>query len=167
MMLDATRSVLLLAACVVLGAAAIQDIALRIIPNGLCASVAALGLMLRVLDRELLAALLAGTACLLLTMFFWLRGWLGGGDVKLLSAAALLVPGANLAGLLAGVALAGGVLAVIYLAVSLLVAPPRGSAPTSTLARIARVERWRASRRRSVPYACAIATGTVVMLLNG
>lgn len=167
MMLDATRSFLLLVACVALVAAAIQDIALRTIPNGLCAGVAALGLVLRILDREVPAALLAATACLLLTAFFWLRGWLGGGDVKLLSAATLLVPGANLVGLLAGVALAGGVLAVIYLGVSLLVAPPHGRAPHSTLARIARVERWRASRRRSVPYACAIATGTVVMLLNG
>ena len=48
--------------------------------------------------------------------YCWRQGWIGGGDVKLLSACALLVPPASVPELVLTTAIAGGVLALFYLA---------------------------------------------------
>ena len=53
--------------------------------------------------------LLAGLLVFLAGAFCWRRGWLGGGDVKLLAATAVLVPPSLVVNLLLDVALAGGV----------------------------------------------------------
>lgn len=154
-------------ACISLVTAMLWDVAFRTIPNGLSAMVAVSALMLRGMEGELLDAILAAVLCFSAATVCWLRGWLGGGDVKLLTAAILLVAPSAVPGLLAEIVFAGGVLALSYLLLSLVVRPPHGARPVMLLRRIIRVERWRVSRRRSVPYGCAIAAGAFLVLLNG
>jgi prepilin peptidase CpaA len=154
-------------ACLLLALATILDICFRTIPNPLCAVLAVLALGVRVAAGDCAGALLAGFLVFAVAVFCWTRGWLGGGDVKLLTAAVLLVPPGQVMGLLLDVSVAGGALAACYLLLSLVVAVPRGRPPGQILLRIARAERWRISRRRSLPYACAIAAGAFITLLNG
>ncbi len=145
----------------------VWDFAFRTIPNGHAVIVALAALVVRGIEGQLAGALLACLLCFIISTVCWLRGWLGGGDVKLLSAVVLLVAPVDVPGLLAEIAFAGGALAVCYLILSLVVSPPRGRPPVQLVHRVLRVERWRMSRRRSIPYGCAIATGALLMLLNG
>jgi prepilin peptidase CpaA len=145
-------------------AAGLCDLGWRLIPNALPATLAGAGVALR-LAEGLGALLLAITTCavaLLLLGLLWRRGLLGGGDAKLAAAGSVflapaLVPQAALA-----TALAGGVLALVYLALRPLL--PSHLAPAGRarpmLVRFARVEAWR-MRRGSLPYAVAIAAGVL------
>jgi len=94
-------------ALLLLLAAAVSDVAFRRIPNRIAALVALVGL----LRQGLAGGGAVGIALPLAAMVFlggvllWLRGALGGGDVKLLAAAALLVPPASVPAQLLAVAL--------------------------------------------------------------
>ena len=164
---DIIRVIFLLPACGLLGVAILRDIAARIIPNRLCAGVAALALALHAACGDWMAALLAGMVVFLIAYVCWMRGWLGGGDVKLLTATAMLVPPGNVPALLGAVAVAGGALGVCYLVLARFVGRPCERAPARLLPRILRAERWRIRGGRSLPYACAIAAGAFITLLNG
>jgi prepilin peptidase CpaA len=97
----------------------------------------------------------------------WRRGWMGGGDVKLLGAAALRVPPYAVPGMLMATALAGGVLALFYLVARRRLARPGGPRPSSLLLRALRAERWRLRRGGPMPYAVAIACGVFFVLSQG
>src|SRR5579863_3601724 len=86
------HTTLLFAAAACLLFAAAHDVAVRTVPNRVSLIVAATGLGLNTLDGQLGAALFGGGAVFAGSWFCWRRGWIGGGDVKLLSACALLVP---------------------------------------------------------------------------
>lgn len=140
--------VLSCAAIALFVAAAVSDAARRIIPNPLVVALAVLGL-------ARIAAGLAGgdgvaAACLDLLAALgvfavgaaaFAGGMLGGGDAKLLAAGALWIGVAGLGGYLVSTVLAGGVLAVGYLA-------------------------WQFAARRAssagLPYALAIAAGGIL-----
>jgi prepilin peptidase CpaA len=107
--------------------------------------------------------------------YCWRRGWIGGGDVKLLSACAMLVPPASVPELVLATSIAGGALALFYLCLARLLRasataqPTRLQAngqppPTGLVGRIWRVERRRIRRRLSLPYACAISAGVLLTL---
>ena len=81
----------LVLACSLLLVATVWDVAFRTIPNWLCAALAILAGALRAQEGDLGGALLASLVVFLIAVFCWRRGWLGGGDVKLLTAAVLLV----------------------------------------------------------------------------
>ena len=150
---------------VLLIGAALHDLAVRTVPNCFPATLVALGLVARALAGDLLpglavALLVFGGAALL-----WLRGIMGGGDVKLLGAVALVAPPAKCPDLLLMTALCGGVLAMLYLALSYLVARPECGRRHTLLGRLLKAERWRLSRRGPLPYATAIAGGSLISLL--
>lgn len=63
----------------------------------------------------LLATLLTTAIVFAIGLFFFARGWLGGGDVKLVSATTLLVGAEDTLPFLLWMALAGGVLSVLVL----------------------------------------------------
>lgn len=107
--------VALAAAC--LAAAAWRDLAVRRIPNAAAAGLALTGLALRALEGiGPLGASLAAAALLFALLFLgFARGILGGGDVKLATAAALGLPPAGVWMLVVATALAGGVLSLAYL----------------------------------------------------
>ena len=118
------------------------------------ASLAAIGLILRVIDGSWAWSLLAFAIVFAVTLGCWLRGWMGGGDVKLLAACALLVPPGAVFPMITMVGVAGGALAAIYLVARRIVPRPAPCAPGQ------RPKGFLAlSRGTALPYAVAIAIG--------
>jgi prepilin peptidase CpaA len=157
---------------VLLVAAALHDVAARTIPNWVSLCLCGLGVLLRCLDGKnaLLAGLSLGLLVFAVATFCWKRGWMGGGDVKLLSAAAIFVPPLHVGDMLIAVTLAGGVVGLIYLLGRSLLprnVRPAGVRPRRLLARVLRVERRRLGRGGPLPYASAIAAGTLLVIFAG
>lgn len=126
----------------ILLAAAATDLAAWRIPNALPALLA-LGAVTLGFPHGVDEALSRGAAFAVVTavgLALWLRRGLGGGDVKLLSAAALWTPLSTLPVFVLVLALAGGIQAAAVLAQARL-APAGASAPG----------------RRRMPYAVSIA----------
>jgi prepilin peptidase CpaA len=155
---------LTLAGVFLLVAAALHDIAARTVPNWIAAALLPAGVILRTLDNTITIGLPCAFLVLLVTYFCWRRGWMGGGDVKLLAAAALVVPPTTELTFLAAVALSGSGLALIYLAAKRIMPPPGPERPSGLLARAARAELWRIRRGGPLPYACAIAAGFIFVI---
>lgn len=150
-----------------LGYAALHDLAVRTVPNWLPLALLLIGLGARALNHDLLPGLLAAAIAFALLFVIWTVGAMGGGDVKLWAATVLLVsPGwqAQLS-LLVDVILAGGLLALVYLGLSLVVPRPRAGRRGGLMRRFLRVEQWRIGRRGPLPYACAIAVGAILALV--
>lgn len=145
--------------------AALHDLIARTAPDWTALGVLTAGVVLRLLHGDLLAGFLMGLAMLLVTGFCWRRGWLGGGDVKLLTGAAVFVPPPEILSFVLAVALSGGVLALLYLVARRFVQAPPSVRPRNLLCRALRVERWRIRRGGPLPYACAIAAGGLLILL--
>ena len=144
-----------------------HDLVARTVPNTLSISITVVGLCLRAIDHSLLLSFAAALACFLLLLSIWLAGWVGGGDVKLWSATVLLIPPRWPVELhfFYRVLLGGGVLAILYLSLLLIVRRPRSPRPGTLLRRMLRVEAWRISRRAPLPYAFAIAGGAILTLM--
>ncbi|MGH7070320.1 MAG: A24 family peptidase, partial [Acetobacteraceae bacterium] len=165
-------------------AAAATDIAFRRVPNAISLMLAVAGIGLRAEAGSLLGGLFAAAIVFAMAAFCWRRGWLGGGDVKLLAAATLTLPPLLTPSFLLAVALAGGALAILYLALSVMLTrrgarthvspfpgmPPEGlRRPDGILrfvSRLVSVERWRIRQRTSLPYAAAIAAGALFVLIK-
>ena len=149
-------------------AAALHDVASRTLPNGMAVALALVGLLARLLDRTLILGVICGFVVFAGAAFCWRRGWMGGGDVKLIGAAGIAVPPHLVLSFLVVMSLSGAGLAVVYLIGRSLPAPRSGARPGTLLRRILRVERWRLHRGGPLPYACAIAAGGVfVLFMNG
>ncbi len=159
--------ILILLAAAGLLFAALHDIAFRTIPDWVSVALAAVGCLLRLLDDHFLSGLFCGLLIFTLAAFCWRRGWLGGGDVKLLGATAILVPPTLVPGYIAAVAFAGGGLALLYLILERIVPSPRLRRHASLLWRILVVECRRIRRRASLPYATAISAAAALMLVKG
>ncbi len=151
-------------------AAAFSDIAVRRIPNPVAALLALTGLLRQALaggGGALGVAALVAAALLLGGALLWLRGVFGGGDVKLLAAASLLLPTALIPAQLLAVALAGGVLALLHLALRPVLGGVAADARRrGPLRRALRREARRIRRGAPLPYGVAIALGTAFLLLR-
>lgn len=163
---------MLLFACILplLVVVAWRDIATRTIPDTVSLLAALIGLAARLAVGPQAALLSILTAALLfaLLLFLFARGALGGGDVKLMSALALGMAPAMVWDFLVVTAIAGGVLALAYLALSRLL-PARLARPaiaSGTVPRLCHVEAWRIRRRGPLPYGLAIAVGGATVLLH-
>ena len=150
--------------------AALHDIVARTVPNPLVLAIAYAGLLAQgavlaesaALTDGLISvgwALLASVLVFVAAALAWRRGWMGGGDVKLLGACALLLPAFLVPTLLVATSLAGGVLSLIYLVARRRLARPGPGRAISLLARVLKAERWRLRRGGPLPYAVAIAGG--------
>ena len=164
MPLPPTADLAIAGASVALLLAAAHDVAARTIPNRLVLAIGLLGGGARLAAGELAGGLAAAGLVFLLAFAAWRFGLMGGGDVKLLSAAALLVPAAWVTSLVLAVALAGGVLALGYLILRRLVPAPAALRPAGLAARALRAEAWRIRRGGPLPYAVAIALGAFATL---
>lgn len=156
---------LLLGGCVLLLLyAALHDIATRTVPNWVSVFLLVLGFALRLLQGGLLPALLACLMVFVAAAMCWRRGWMGGADVKLVAATALVVPPFAVPGLICAISLAGGVLIVVYIGLRAVVGKPSPVRPAGLLARMWRAERRRICRLETFPYASAIAAGALFII---
>jgi len=146
-------------------AAALHDVATRTIPNGLALALAVAGIAIGAMNEHLVGSLLAASGVFVLSALCWRRGWMGGGDVKLLGAATLCMPPGSVLTFVAAVTIAGGLLALLYLIARPLVSAPVSRRPAGLLARALRTERRRISRGGPLPYACAIAAGVLFVIM--
>lgn len=161
MMLDMALTALL-------ALAAWRDVVTRTIPNRITLVIMAIGIVvssaagwLALLSSVATAALLF--ACLLPLA---LRGWLGGGDVKLAAALALALPPAATWDFVQATTVVGGLLGLGYLAGPRLAPQLRPAGPGRPLARILAVEARRLRRGGPLPYGVAIAAGGILVLLT-
>ena len=154
-------------AAALLGYAALHDLAVRTVPNWLPAVLFLLGILARLYEHDLVSGLLVAVIAFALLFGIWVAGAMGGGDVKLWAASVLLVPPGwqPQFAFFTNVVLAGGLLALVYLGLSLVVPRPRATHQGNHLRRFLRVEQWRIGRRGPLPYACAIAAGGIAALL--
>ena len=153
--------ILLVTGVALLAFAALHDIGFRTVPNWVSVALLAVGLVLRLTQGDLGMGLVCGLSVFAATYAFWRFGWMGGADVKLLTASAVFVPHGTVPNLVVYTSLAGGLLAVIYIIGGRL-APRRaslGTAPDNLFRRALRCELRRLSRRGPLPYATAIAAG--------
>ncbi len=165
-------TLLLLAGAGLLAFAALHDLGFRTVPNRVSAALLAIGVALRLLQGDLPWGLGCGLAVFVVTYAFWRFGWMGGADVKLLTAASVFVAPHMVPTLVVGTSLAGGVLALLYVAGSRLAPRPVAEPMPRTrqlpllLRRAARCELRRLRRRGPLPYAAAIATGGWLALVG-
>jgi prepilin peptidase CpaA len=166
-----TNTLFTLICITLLVVAALHDLIARTIPNPVPALLAGAGLLSHLATGDAGTALLAASAVGVLSGLCWLGGWLGGGDVKLLAGAALALPTAHLPVFVCDIAVAGGLLAAIYLLARRLPAAVVGGAPGHGVAslprRAWRAECWRVRRGGPLPYAVAIAGAGIFVLLQG
>jgi prepilin peptidase CpaA len=168
--LTVLRPVLLPAAVALVCVASLNDVAVRTIPDLIALGVVVIGVTLRSIDGTLIPGLVATAAVFAFGALCWRCGWLGGGDAKLLAACAMLVRPGQVPQLVLMTALAGGLLACLYLALGRMTAP--WSIPThagrshSFVTRVCRAELRRVRRRGPLPYGCAIAVAALFTLLT-
>jgi prepilin peptidase CpaA len=163
-------TLLLIVIAASLVAAAWSDLAVRRIPDAASAVVALAGLVLRAMEGPAsLAESFAAAGLLFLVLFAgFARGVLGGGDVKLATAAALGLPPAGIWTLVVATALAGGVLSLGYILAHKLRLPrakPLGP-DHGIVTRVIAIERWRFNRRGPLPYGVAITAGSLIAFGN-
>jgi Flp pilus assembly protein protease CpaA len=149
----------LLVACIV-------DIRRRLIPDWTVAAIALLGVVHALSAGGLATAIAAGLLCLLLGALAGFLGVWGWGDAKLIGAAGLVAGWSGLTLLLAGTAIAGGLIAALLL---LLRQPVRAGwiALPEGAPRWLRAEQTRLRRAPTIPYAIAIAVGLFLALPAG
>ncbi|HWK95901.1 MAG TPA: A24 family peptidase [Pseudolabrys sp.] len=164
------RLTLLAIASLLLVLAAVRDLRSRIIPNGLVISVASSGLLFGAISRpySLWISIVAALLVLVVLSALSHLGTLGGGDVKLMAAATLLVAPAHIAGLLMAIVVMGGAVSAIYLALGWalrrLAQPARSHHRRTALSRWWDAERRRIEDSRTVPYALAISSGSITFI---
>jgi prepilin peptidase CpaA len=151
-------------------ASSFVDLKRRIIPNELVILVAVCGLGACLSTRPSDAALSLLVAGGVFFALAWCcrRNWLGGGDVKLMTALTLAVPASEVGALLVAISVAGAILCCAYLTARLALTTfrlvPAGPAPAAADAPLlawVHAESARIMEGRSVPYALAIFGGFV------
>jgi len=146
---------------------AATDVTTRLIRNEVCLALALLGILSQIASpMQVVQSVIAAAILLLLLLLVFTRGWMGGGDVKLLVALAVGLPLTGVVQLLTVTALAGGVLAALHLIMRALPSPRLAPAGSSVLRRVYAVERWRHLRHAPLPYGVAIACGGIWTILT-
>ncbi len=144
--------------------AAVRDVMTRTVPNWMPAVLAVCCAALATCEFRLAWGLGFGLAIFGASLICWWRGWMGGADVKLLGATAIVVAPSVAGTFLLAVTLSGGCLAIAYLAGRFVLPNSVSQRPKQLFRRVLRVEAWRIRHRGPLPYACAIAAGTIFIL---
>jgi len=152
--------------CVLLAiVSSLHDVIARTIPNGLLLILTVASLAAAGAGGHFVGSVLAAAGVFAVAAWCWQRGWMGGGDVKLLGAVALGIPASAMLTFVIAVTIAGGLLAFFYLAARRLIPAPCSIRPANLFARTVRAERWRISRGAPLPYACAITAGLLFVVV--
>lgn len=157
-----------------LALAAAIDVKTRTIPNGAVLGIVAAGLAMRLLDSGLgaLISVAIASATFVALAALSRHDQIGGGDAKLIAAATLLVAPSQILALITMIALAGGVLAILYF-IRALALPyvkrrrttlgPYLGAPTQTPAsRFTMASAKEVAGSDQLPYGVAILAGTAL-----
>ncbi|EWY36627.1 hypothetical protein N825_09910 [Skermanella stibiiresistens SB22] len=168
---------ILLAACLIYVLAATTDVAARTIPDACSLALLLLGILrLALVDGGASAVTDAAVAAGVFVALVMLcaAGFLGGGDAKLIGASTFFLGFDRLADFLSVTAIAGGVLALTYLAGHLALSGrtvplPSPAGPTRRVWRrrlrlVLAAEHRRVARKQSIPYGVAIAAGAILSL---
>jgi prepilin peptidase CpaA len=154
-------------------AAACADVWKRKIPNALNAALGLTGLWAQASDRSW-GAMASGAATGVLTLLLlwvpWRSGRVGGGDVKLAAGAGFWLSLSRFPEYLLLAALAGGVLSLLYYALSSRAARREirmNLSDAATSARLPSVTLRSEGGRRSVPYGVAFAASAGMILWGG
>lgn len=146
--------------------ASFHDWAFRTIPDWLSGLLAIMACILHLQRGDFLHAAGIGSLVFTGSLCLWLQGWMGGGDVKLMGAASFFLPPDQALPFISLLSLLGGALAAFYFALSFIIESPRCCSSHASLAvRILRVERWRISHRRPLPYAMAISGSAILLFI--
>ena len=145
---------------------AVQDVAARTVSDRSTLILAAAGVALRLHDYTIGPAICIAALVFLTAFGCWTRGWLGGGDVKLLGATMVLVPPPYQVTILTVMSLTGGVISLLYLICRRWLSVMPGPRPLGVVRRAVRIELWRLGRGGPIPYAVAIATGAISALAS-
>jgi len=149
-------------------AAACSDIVTRTIPDMLSLSLLVTGGLARLVESlpALGLSMAAALLLLILLMIAYSRGLIGGGDVKIMTALAVGLSPLDSYRFVIATAVAGGLLAVVYLVLSRTLRGESNTKRSSLLGRVYAVECWRIRRRGPLPYGVAIAAGGTFVLLH-
>src|ERR1019366_7579237 len=173
---SAITAAMILASGAVLLLAAWHDLVSRTVPNWMSVAIACFGIVAAFASDRLPISLGLGLAIFVVAAICWRRGWMGGADVKLLGAIAIVLPPGMVSMFAIAMSLAGALHAVAYMLARRVVTPPPPLVPSLSalpprarplLPRALRAERWRISRGAPLPYACAIAFGFLFLVCNG
>ncbi len=164
---------LCLASLVALFAAAVADARTRRIPNELVLVVLTFGMALRLASGAAMLWLSLLIAVALFVIGAWLtrHDVIGGGDAKMIAAVTVLVAPVLVPVLLLSIALAGGVLACLYLSAAWFARRSTPFLPAPAHAggfdRFVRLEVARLRANEPMPYGVAIFGGTVTVIVTG
>lgn len=163
-----TVPLLLPASALLLVIAAWRDVVSRTIPDAVGLLLLAIGGLSRLFEgpSALASSMVAAMLLFALLMVVYSRGFIGGGDVKLMTAFAIGLSPLNSYHFVVATALAGGLLGIAYLVLSRSTRLPHQASDRSLLRRVMAVEFWRARRRGSLPYGVAIAAGGTFVLFH-
>jgi prepilin peptidase CpaA len=162
-------TILVIIGALLLVCAALHDIGFRTVPNRISLALLGCGVALRLFDggtQQLIYGLICGGAVFILTYICWRMRWMGGADVKLLTAAAVFVPPVFVPTMLLATSFAGGLIALVFLIGSRIAPRPAPERPSGLIRRALRCELRRLRHRGPLPYAAAIAAGGVVAILT-
>lgn len=154
---------------VLLSLAALRDVRVRLLPNRLVLTVAAIGLLVGAIERPatLWMSLLLAFVLLVILGTLGHYNMLGAGDAKMIAAISLLAPIDRVPILLFAIVMAGGILSAVYLILYRTLKRRPDDKPASTaFARWLRRERVRVATGQSVPYGVAIAAGAALYFIN-
>jgi prepilin peptidase CpaA len=159
---------LVLVALALLLTAAWRDIATRTIPDVVSLLLLSVGGVARLLEGLSDLALSAGTSLVLfvLLLVVYSRGFIGGGDVKIMTAFAIGLSPLDSYRFVVATAIAGGFLGVVYLLLSRMPLSVRPIRRRALLIRIIAIEAWRIHRSGPLPYGVAVAAGGAFVLLH-
>lgn len=164
------QSAVLAAAVGIFAVAAYHDVRTRRIPNAFCLTIAWLGLVRIALTQDLVGAgctLAAGVGIFAASFVLYRYGVFGGGDAKIVAAAALLIGYRELLEFLFLMSLCGGALALATLAAERLGPPLKRLLGSPHQRTMTAAQQGRAAPKGStVPYGVAVAAAGVITLIS-
>lgn len=158
--------------------ASVIDLRDRLVPDSAAATVGIAGIIMNGIAFPRLAGYALAVSAVLFAVFLLMssRQIIGGGDAKLLTAVSLAIPLPQLPTVFVAIGLAGGAVALTYLAAGRIASKPsrhRPADPDPEDRRISAAFKWlfsrevhRARRREPIPYAVAILIGVIWTYLS-
>lgn len=148
--------------------AVVTDLSKRRIPNWLTVGLAVIAISVHAADGpwELLRSLGAMAIVLAVGVYAFSHHWFGGGDVKLAAASAAAFSFPDCIPFLLYTAIGGGIIALLYAARRRQFRGTLSSALSSAGAVMSGAQPARPQRADSVPYALAIASGALTLVLS-